>query len=253
MPRKIVVVGCSRGIGKAVADHFDAHGHEVLRLARSRCDGHYMYADVTNWPRLVADVTNFSGVWDHVDCLIYCAGIQGAIGKCMDMNFSEWAEVINTNLTGFFNTTKAFYPLLRRTDGRSKVIAFAGGGAAKARPNFSAYGASKAGLVRLIDSLSEELPNFDINALAPGAHLTDMIREIVTAGPQKAGVKEYDQAINMQKDPKKMSKLMDCLEFLLSAESDGISGRLIPAQHPNLRDIDWTKSDMFRLCHVDGR
>ena len=65
-----------------------------------------------------------------------------------------------------------------------KIIVISGGGAAHARPNFSAYAASKAAVVRLVETLAEEVRdrNIQVNCMAPGGTYTSMTDEIIDAG-----------------------------------------------------------------------
>src|SRR5205823_14690924 len=76
-----------------------------------------------------------------------------------------------------------------------KSIVLAGGGAAYARPNFSAYAASKAAVARLVETLAEEVrdKNIQVNCMSPGGAYTSMTDEILNAG-ERAGQKEIDDA-----------------------------------------------------------
>ena len=86
------------------------------------------------------------------------------------------------NLEGTFHVLRAFVALLRpEGNARAKVLCFSGGGASKARANFSAYAASKTGVVRLVETLAEEWREMaiDINSVAPGTVPTRMTEEIL--------------------------------------------------------------------------
>ena len=151
---KIVVTGSSSGIGKTIAEHLRACGHEVFGISRS--EGF----DVTNLPqmRALALVT----VWNRPDVLICCAGI---------INGVFW-EVLRTNLGGTENCLTAFKP--------KRAICMAGGGAPKPLKGHLAYSVSKTAVIALVESYALENPYCVINALAPGffktpltAHLPD--------------------------------------------------------------------------------
>jgi NAD(P)-dependent dehydrogenase (short-subunit alcohol dehydrogenase family) len=112
------------------------------------------------------------------------------------------------------------------------VIAFSGGGSTSPRPNFSAYGASKTGIVRLVETVAEEWRGapMDINAIAPGAIFTRMTEEVLASGPQAAGPAEHERALKQQRDNGPLlEKVLGLVEFLLSERSDGITGKLISA------------------------
>jgi 3-oxoacyl-[acyl-carrier protein] reductase len=114
---------------------------------------------------------------------------------------------------------------------RGKIINLSGGGATSPLPNFSAYAASKAAIVRLNETLAEEVKGFNIqvNAIAPGAVNTRLVDEILAAGP--AAGEEMLARTRRQKEtggvpPEQAAALA---VFLASEESDGLSGRLISA------------------------
>jgi NAD(P)-dependent dehydrogenase (short-subunit alcohol dehydrogenase family) len=108
-------------------------------------------------------------------------------------------------------------------------------------PGYSAYAASKAAVVRFAETLAEELrgTGIDVNSLAPGALNTRLKDQALAAGADPNVYKDADA--NMQ-------KACDLAVFLASAESDGITGKLISAVWD-----DW-RSDTFRQAckHPDA-
>jgi len=130
---------------------------------------------------------------------------------------------------------------------RGKVICFSGGGSTSPRPNFAAYGVSKTGVVRLVETLAaewEQLP-LDINAVAPGAIFTRMTEEILARGEKLAGQEEFESAGKLSRDNSgKLGKVLGLVEFLLSAKSDGISGKLISAQWDAWDKLPERKADL---------
>jgi len=133
--------------------------------------------------------------------------------------------------------------------GYGKIINISGGGATKARPNFSAYSTSKAALVRFTETLAEEVKLFhiDVNAVAPGMMRTAMTDKVLAAGVEAAGVEEYKQAESCDTTPERAAKLV---AFLASHESDGITGRLISVHDPweGMRAADFEGlPDKYRL------
>ena len=111
-------------------------------------------------------------------------------------------------------------------------MCFAGGGATKARANFSAYGVAKTGIVRLVETIAEEelQAPLDINAVAPGAIATRLTDEIIALGPDIAGQAEFDSALKQKAGGgASLEHALDLVEWLLSPKSDGITGKLISA------------------------
>jgi NAD(P)-dependent dehydrogenase (short-subunit alcohol dehydrogenase family) len=238
---RIVITGSSSGIGRALAERFLAHGHEVWGLARSdQADmaarhGNAFHAtrcDVAEWAQVERAAAEVGAAWPHVDGLVCCAGLQGEIGRAVTADPARWSATVRANLDGTFFAIRAFHPALYRAPRRAKIVCFSGGGASKARPNFSAYGAAKTAIVRLVETIAEEEQGtaLDINAIAPGAVGTRMTDEIVAAGPAAAGETEYQAAVRHKKaDGASLECALDLVEWLLSPASDGISGRLISA------------------------
>jgi 3-oxoacyl-[acyl-carrier protein] reductase len=99
-------------------------------------------------------------------------------------------------------------------------------------PRISAYAASKAAAVRLTETLAEETKGsgIDVNAIAPGALNTRLLDEVLASGPERVGADFYERAVKQkQQGGAPLERGAALCVFLLSAASDGISGRLISA------------------------
>jgi len=120
--------------------------------------------------------------------------------------------------------------MLERRSG--KIILLSGSGAEGPRVNFSAYAASKAALVRLAETLAEEVRehNVQVNCMAPGASYTSMTDEILSAA-ERAGWRESREATEVRRTggtaPDKQIQLA---MFLASDRSNHVSGKLIHVQ-----------------------
>ncbi|HTT57926.1 MAG TPA: SDR family oxidoreductase [Opitutaceae bacterium] len=234
----LVITGTSTGIGRALAARLLAQGHAVWGLARSaqgapgagafratRCD-------VADWTQMERAAAEIAVVWPHADGLVTCAGTQGAVGPAVTLDPTAWSATVRTNLDGTYYAIRALHPLLRRAPRRGKIVCFSGGGASKARPNFSAYGVAKTGVVRLVETLAEEVraEPLDINAVAPGAINTRMTEEVLRLGPAVVGEVEYQAARRpAARSEEALQKALGLVEWLLSPASDGISGRFLAA------------------------
>lgn len=255
---RIVLTGTSSGIGRHLAEHLAAKGHECWGLARStqRAVFPTSVCDVSDWAQLEqarAEVT-----FPRVDALICAAAIQGAVGPAMAAEPRAWSETVRVNLDGTYFAIRAFWEALRAGPGRAKIICFSGGGATKARPNFSAYAAAKTGVVRLVETLAAEWTGWpvDINAIAPGAISTAMTRETVRLGPERAGREEFAAAQRqLAEGGQSLEKVTGLIEFLLSEKSDGITGRLLSAQWDDwanlaARSDALAKSELYQLRRI---
>ena len=238
----VLVTGAGRGIGKRLSLGFAAAGARVGLLARSKAELDLAHLEIEhaggNALRLRADVTDYEQVnaaverlrRDHggVHVLVCAAAIQGPIGPFVEQSPKAWAETVSINLLGVMNACKAVLPqMIERRSG--KIIVLSGGGASTARPNFSGYAASKAAVVRLVETVAEEVRdhNIQINCMAPGGTYTHMTDEILRAG-DKAGSNEIDDALEIRRtggvSPEKQIQLA---LFLASEQSNHISGKLI--------------------------
>lgn len=251
---RIVVTGASAGIGAALAARLRHCGHAVWGLARTfgaatgsgaedsplqskltadQPAARESSVDVAAWSEVQGAADEVRREWGQIDGLVCCAAIQGVAGKALEADAAEWARTVQIDLLGTFNAIRAFAQLLRPLEGRrSKIVCFSGGGATKARPNFSAYGVAKTGVVRLVETIAAEEGDrpLDINAVAPGAINTRLTDEVIAQGPKAVGEAEYAAALKQkQNGGSSMDRALDLVEWLLSPDSDRITGRLISA------------------------
>lgn len=237
----LVVTGSSSGIGRALTEHLLSRGHNVWGIARSNqtasdtqpgASFRSSQADVSNWTQVTKAAAAVSQAWPHLDGLVLCAGIQGEISPALTADPERWSQTVRTNLDGTYFPLRAFHPLLQRAPRRAKVVCFSGGGGTKARVNFSAYGVAKTGILRLVETIAAETrdTSLDINAIAPGAINTRLTDEVIALGPTVVGQAEYDTAVKQKATTSDaLVKTIGLVDWLLSAESDRISGRLLAA------------------------
>ena len=262
----VVITGSSTGIGHALTERLLASGHRVWGVARSDQSARAASAerfrstraDVADWSQMLGLAEQVEHTWMELHALVTCAGIQGEIGPALACDPAAWSSTVRANLDGTYYALRALAPLLLRTPGRSKVICFSGGGATKSRPHFSAYGVAKTGVVRLVETIAEEMQGrpFDINSLAPGAINTRLTEEVLALGPEKVGAAEYDAARKqLVSGGGSLPRVLDCIEWLLSPAGDGISGRLISAPWDPWSSLDrrgeeLAGSDIYMLRRV---
>jgi len=217
----------------------------------SRCD-------VSDWDQVTNVAAAIESTWGKIDAIIAAAGVQGAIGPAMNVNPKEWAQTIHANLSGSFFLIRALFKQLSSSQNRAKVICFSGGGSTAPRANFSAYGAAKTALVRLVETLAAEwsADAVDINAVAPGAIYTRLTEEVLRLGPSVVGEQEYQGALRQTRDANvALEKVGDLIDFLLSSRSDGVTGRLLsapwdPWKNLSLHQQSLMHSDVYTLRRI---
>ena len=252
----VLITGAGRGIGKRLAIGFASRGARVGLLARSKAEldladleiehaggtSLRLRASVCDFEQMAAAVDRMKTHYGTIDILICAAGVQGPIAPLAETSPKAWAATIETNLIGVMHSCRAVLPhMIERRSG--KIIVISGRGGAGPRPWFSAYAASKAAVVRMVETLAEEVRdhNIQVNAMAPGGTYTSMTDEILKAG-DRAGWKENEEAQQVRLTggiaPEKQIQLA---LFLASEASNHISGKLL---HVN---DDWKKLEHANL------
>lgn len=190
--RLALVTGAGSGIGRATALALAEQGALVLCAdldfdAASRTAGdvggsafHVDVADLEAVERLGQVVLDEFGV---VDLVVANAGVAVA-GKFLDTTGEEWRRVVDVNLLGVVHTLQAFLPgMVERGEGGHVVVTSSAAGFLPL-PSLPAYGATKAGVLALAQSLAGELEphGISVNAVCPGFVHTDITRRARFAG-----------------------------------------------------------------------
>ncbi len=186
MQRVAVVTGASRGLGREIALMLGRRGYsiafnyinsekeasDVVQAIASQAIA--LKADVGSLQELEAMAGIISDRWGRIDAVINNAGIARD-GLLVKYREEDWDAVVNTNLKGCFNTTKAFVPLMIKA-GSGQIINISSYSGLKGKAGQSAYSASKAALLGLTYTLAREFAEYNIrvNALLPGYMPTEM-------------------------------------------------------------------------------
>lgn len=268
-----LITGGSQGLGKVIAEHFLREGANVVLCARSEKDLSATRAELAKkFPAQkvfarTCDVASETQVNELVafalrelgslDALVLNAGIYGPMGATESVSLDEWRRALDINLFGVLLPSRAVIPHFKKA-GRGKIVVLSGGGATNPLPNISAYAASKAAVIRLMETLAEELKNFhvDVNAIAPGALATRLVDEVLAAGADKVGAAFFEKNKKWKEKGAVPLELGASLAvYLASAESNGITGKLISAQWDPWKDLqkhrdELAKSDIYCLRRI---
>lgn len=226
----VVVTGGSRGIGKAVAEGFADAGANVVIVYRNDDDeaervicslkgGPHLkvrsdISDSENLPPLFEAILNTFG---KVDILVNNAGIF-LYHRILEDDFRTWKDkwdrTIAVNLTGAANMCY-FAARQMVKQGAGKIINISSRGAFRGEPESPGYGASKAGMNALSQSLAQALApyNIHVGVIAPGWVETDMTRDILN-GPTGQGIKD-------QSPLKRIAKPEEIAHAVLMFAADG--------------------------------
>ena len=255
-----IITGGSQGLGKVIAEHFLREGANIAICARGEKDllatrdelagkfpaqkvlaKAYDVSDEMQVNELVAFTLRDLG---SLQALVLNAGIYGPMGATESVSLEEWRRAMDINLYGVLLPCRAVIPHFKKT-GHGKIVVLSGGGATNPLPNISSYAASKAAVVRLAETLAEELKPFhvDVNAIAPGALATRLVDEVLTAGSEKVGAAFFEKNKQWKEKGAVPLELGARLAvYLASTESDGITGKLISAQWD-----PWEKLQEFKV------
>ena len=257
-----LVTGAACGIGAAIATRLANDGWRVVLVDRdaAKTVGRFEQADVSREDDVIRTVNTIREREGRLDALVCNAGIFGAKGAIDEVDWDEWVSAVETNLLGTVMCVRRALPLLRRSAFRAKIAITAGGGAERAHPYLSAYGASKAGLVRFGECLALQLADWaDVNLFLPGRLVTRMADEVIAAGPERVGRSYYDDFVELRRSGGASADNAAALAvFLGSAGSDGIHGRLIHAVRDDWRALPERRpqlegTDVYTLRRIDPK
>jgi NAD(P)-dependent dehydrogenase (short-subunit alcohol dehydrogenase family) len=269
-----IITGANQGLGLEIARHFVNEGASVALCARDKAKLDEAVAglrasarpeqkivsascDVSD-PAAVRSFTALAiELLGSVQVLVNNAGVYGPKGPTESVDFEEWKRAMEINIYGVLLPSRELIPHFK-AQGRGKIINLSGGGATAPLPFISAYAASKAAVVRLTETLAEELRanHIDVNAVAPGALNTRLLDEVLQAGPESVGDAFYQRALKQKETGGAPLHLGAGLcTWLASSESDGITGKLLSAQWDPwatlaARREALTKSDIYTLRRI---
>lgn len=165
--KSIAIFGGTSGIGEAISNLARQYGASVF--ASSTRTG----VDVTNYAEVETFLANIYKDVGKIDYVINTAGVL-KIGKLLDRKIEDIEKDININYIGAINVAKASIPYLKKT--RGGMLMFASSSYTRGRALYSTYSSTKAGIVNLVQALSEELISdcIRINTINPERTATPM-------------------------------------------------------------------------------
>lgn len=263
-----LVTGASRGIGAAIAKSFAHEGASLVLCSRtadvkkvaagikaSGCDAVAYQTDVSAVEDVRLMVRDVLSQFNKVDILVNSAGVYGPIGQIWKNDQEKWRYAVAVNFFGTVNCITAMLPCMIELR-KGKIINLAGGGEGPF-PRFSAYACSKSAVVRLTETLAEELAeyNIDINCIAPGPVNTRLLDEVLAAGSEAGSF--YEKAVRQKQEGGiPADKAAELAVFLASDDSDKITGRLLSAVWDDWRTIDASalvNSPLYQMRRIDNR
>ncbi len=233
MGRVALVTGGSRGIGEAISKKLKADGYEVAATYAGNDEAASAFTaetgiktykwNVADYDASAAGIAQVEAEVGPIDVVVANAGITRD-APFHKMTPDQWKDVIDTNLTGVFNTVHPVWPGMReRKFGRVIVISSINGQKGQfAQVN---YAATKAGDLGIVKSLAQEGARAGItaNAVCPGYIATEMVMAV----PEKVRESIIGQIpAGRLGEPEEIAR---CVAFLASDDAGFVNGSTISA------------------------
>jgi 3-oxoacyl-[acyl-carrier protein] reductase len=240
MKKSVLITGGSRGIGRVTAMRLLADGYSVAITYRSSAEAAKAFeeevdaglgADATRLLTYECDVRDAARTADVVEDILSRFGeLDGVVNNAgirldallYNMTYEQWNDVLETNLTGAFNTTQAVLPVMmkQRRGAIVNVTSLSGLHGVAGQTN---YAAAKGAMIAMTRSLAREVARSGIrvNCVAPGLVETDMTADI-PAEVRKEMIKSIPMRRLVRSD-----EVAAAIAFLLSDDASAITGQTL--------------------------
>ena len=248
--KTIIITGANQGIGLETAKYFYSKGSNLILCARNKKKllsvkkillskfQNKLYleqVDISKKRQVDKFYKKILNKKIKIDILINNAAILGPKGSTETLDWNEWKKTIEINLIGSIYMINKIIPHFKKNK-RGKILQLSGGGATSPLPFFCPYSVSKIGIVKFIENISIELKDYNIcaNSIAPGPVVTNMLKEVIKAGPKKVGKNYYHKTKKIiKRGGTDIYKVLSLIEFLAHKNSDKITGKLLSAVWDN--------------------
>jgi NAD(P)-dependent dehydrogenase (short-subunit alcohol dehydrogenase family) len=193
-PRRIVLTGCTRGLGRALTARFVAAGHTVIGCGRSPSQidelrrayplpHHFTPLDVVDAAAVQLWGETILAEYGPPQLLINNAAVINRPARLWEIPADEFDSVIDVNIKGVANVLRAFVPAMVAAR-QGVIVNLSSGWGRSTSPDVAPYCASKFAVEGLTQALAQELPaGMAAIPLNPGVINTEMLRKCLTAVP----------------------------------------------------------------------
>ena len=227
--KKVLITGSSRGIGKETALYLAKNGFDIdVHYAHNKAKAEETANEIKALGRN-SEILNFD-IKNREECAAVLAdrlyyGVVLNAGIAKDNVFpilegNEWDDVIDTNLTGFYNVLKPLVMPMISNRIKGRIITLSSVSGLCGNRGQVNYSASKAGIIGATKALSLELAKrgITVNCIAPGVIETDMIKDVPVDEVKKLiPMRRFGQA----------REVASLVNYLMSEDASYITGQVI--------------------------
>lgn len=221
-----LITGARKGVGRALAEHYVAAGHQVIGCSRKPADFEHerythLLADVAEDADMRAVVGDIRRTHGRLDNLVANAGVA-SMNHALLTPAATVDRILHTNVTGTFVAAREAAKLMKKA-GYGRIVTVSTVAVPLKLEGEAAYVASKAAVVALTEVLARELAEFGItvNAVGPTPIATDLIRNVPEAAIERLVARQPIRRLGTFAD------VSNVIDFLLRRESEFVTGQSI--------------------------
>ena len=223
----VLITGGTGALGKTLTQRFIYSGATTIvtylkdenietNKGQNAINAQFIKADVTREEQVVRLISAVVERFGHIDILVNSVG--GYLGgkSVTDLEEHEWDLMMNLNLKSAFLISKHVIPVMKSSGHGGKIVHISSKTGLKSEGHDSAYAASKSGLIRLVESISQETKELgiNVNCILPSVIDTEANRRAMPKADFSKWVKTDD--------------ITNVVFFLCSQEAKVITGAAIP-------------------------
>ena len=215
--KNILIVGGSKGIGKAILNEQLEAGNKVINISRTSPEITHPNLEHHDMDILKDDLPAVT----ELDTLIYCPGSIN-LKPILRLNIDDFQNDFNINVLGAVKTIQKYLPNLK-SGNKPSILLFSTVAAKLGMPFHASIATAKAGIEGLTKSLGAELaPTIRVNAIAPTVTDTSLAEKLLRNDKMKENITER-HPLKKYLDPKEVAGMAD---FLISDKAASISGQI---------------------------